>query len=266
MSGDFTQVTIDAVDPFSRQTLSSERGVHGAATCTNHSEGTHGRANRNVAGVQSLPRRIAMVIDLLYQKARRFSRPGVDRSARATLDALIRRAKIQQSMSDVTDQCPRNCGWHEICANRFMIPNFPCPRTALDPGLRIDWDRVGIMLELGEFEASHEPIVTEYMGRKWPLTASKHRKSPMPMAEIETECRPGLDAEASIRRLCNELALIFLHVQSMSRTRLSIEFGRFIQSNSTEDLELRAQFQVLIFRQDKSHLSGQPSQTIDGLN
>jgi hypothetical protein len=119
------------------------------AKCSNHSSGTQGSVNQTVAGIRSLfPTTLRLS---LKKKAQQFSLARVNRPARVTFDALIQRTKTRQRMTN------RNCGWHGIYPNRFMIPNSPCPHTALDSGLRIDWDRAGMSLKL---EARHELVIT----------------------------------------------------------------------------------------------------------
>jgi hypothetical protein len=242
------QVTVNDSDPFLTQALWSHRGSLGVATCTNHSEGFHGRANRKVAGVRCLIRRIAIVIDMLNNKHDHFSLSKINRSAKVMLSALSESAKMDQREPIDTTRCPENCGWDHIYARRFMIPNFPCRHTVSNPSLDIDWDRSESNFRLSEPESTHEVHVSAYTGRDWMLTRLKGRKVGFPVEE-PTGSPPVGDAATFIERLHAELAVAFPHAKGMSKIMISIEFGRFLKSNSPDNLEIRARFQLRLFRQ-----------------
>jgi hypothetical protein len=245
------RVTEEAVDPFQAPALWSVRGAQGVATCTNHSEGFHGRANRKVAGIQCLVRRIATVIDLLTKKHQQFSVPKMNRSAKAMIVKLTESAK-RERIEPVSDRsgCPFNCGWDRVYANRFRIPNFPCRHTVLDPRLDIDWDRHGMNLDISGEDFVHEVVVIPYDGANWPLSSGAWREHKMlPLEDSDGFPEIG-DAEQFVRRLHAELRVAFPHAHVMSPMRLACEFGRFVTARrSPDDLGLRSRFQLRMFRQ-----------------
>jgi hypothetical protein len=250
LNQDMTHVTMNGIDPFRMQALWSERGSRGVATCTNHSEGSHGRANRKVAGVRSLIRRMTIVIDMLHKKAQHFCADRVNRSPKAVITKLTQSAKKQEGVktSLIPNECPERCGWGTISANRFMIPNFPCQHTALHREQEIDWARNGMTFGLGDLEPQHDIVARAYAGREWPLAMPRSPKGWVTIQEPE-EGFPALGtAEMFIDRLRMELRIAFPRVQLMSKWDLCMEFGRFVQSNSTEDRELQSRFQLDMFR------------------
>jgi hypothetical protein len=249
-SDDLTQPTIDAVDPFRQQGLWSVRGLCGVGTCTNHCEGFQGRANRNVTGTRSLTRRITIVVDMPKQKTRQFSTQRLNRSPKARLSELTPWAKKheERESSSFTDECPEQRGWDLIYAHRFMIPNFPCRHTALKRGPTIDWNRTGLQFDLGDVESRHEIVVDAYTGPAWPFAKTKGSKGLMPFHEADDTHVLRSDPQEFIDRLLRELRIVFPHAGLKSNVELGIEFGRFLQSRSEYDLELRAHFQLQTFR------------------
>jgi hypothetical protein len=244
-------VSEESVDPFITQALWSERGDRGVATCTNHSEGFHGRANRKVAGLRCLTRRIATVIDMLTKKHQQFSVAKLNRSANTKFLALtksVKRARVE-SVSP-SEGCPYHCGWDRIYANRFKIQHFPCRHTVLNPALNLDWDRHGIDLELGRQDSVHEIVVIPYTGSNWPLSSVRDReRGRLPIQESEGLSVIG-DADKFIRRLHAEFSVVFPHTPLPTRIELGIELGRFdAQHNFPETEELHSRFQLQLFRQ-----------------
>jgi hypothetical protein len=256
-------VIMNPIDPFLGQALWSNRGSGGVATCTNHSEGFHGRANRKVAGVRCLVRRIATVVDMLIKKHQQFSLAKVNRSPKALLEKLVKSARLEQlngSLKTYTRDhgCPEHCGWDIIYSRRFMIPNFPCRHMALDPSLQIEWDR-GLNCGLdGDLNDAHTIVAIPYTGREWPFALAKPRKGFGRDMEEPDDSLAGSDVESFIRRLHKELCIAFPHVQIKSKMMLSVEFGRFIQASSPaqdamNDLQLRSLFQLHSFRVSSSN-------------
>jgi hypothetical protein len=245
------QVTEASVDPFRAQALWSARGRDGVATCTNHSEGFHGRANRKVAGVQCLTRRIAIVIDMLTKKHQQLSVAKMNRSAKAMLVTLTESAKREHiEQVSGSEGCPYHCGWDRIYQRRFGIPGFPCRHTVLDPNLNIDWNRPEMDLGISGDDLFHEIVMVPYDGANWSLSsrASRERET-LPLEDSDGFPEIG-DAEQFIRRLHAELRVAVPHAQVMSPIRLACEFGRFVTTrHSPDDLVLRSRFQLRMFRQ-----------------
>jgi hypothetical protein len=240
----------DSVDPFRAQALWSDRGDRGVATCTNHSEGFHGRANRKVASVRHLNRRIAMLIDMLTKKHQHFSVATMNRSAKAMFATLTESAE-RGGLPIVSGStgCPYHCGWDVIYANRFKIPHFPCRHTVLDPTLELDWGRHTMNLEMGRQDSVHEVIVISYEGPDWPMPLQIERKHGLlPIQDSEGSSVIG-SADKFIRGLHAEFVVAFPHAQVMPPMQLSFEFGRFVTTRgSPDDLVLRSRFQLLMFR------------------
>jgi hypothetical protein len=63
-------------EPFRDQAISGDGGLAGAATCSNHVEGLHGRLNQATSGKKLLHRRIKSIIEQLTAKAANFRAIG----------------------------------------------------------------------------------------------------------------------------------------------------------------------------------------------
>jgi ankyrin repeat protein len=251
LHGDDLTIEVDDIDPFVTQALWSQRGSRGVGTCTNHSEGTHGRANRKVAGVRSLIRRIEIVISMLKKKHDQFSTPAVNRSPKSLLRELVNWAKKHQQSDSrsVLDQCPMHCGWDAIYACRFALPGFPCRHTALARQNSVDWERSGTSFGLGQFRPSRQISCRVYRGRDWPLAKPRGGGHRIPLSDSDEHVNGDADVVAFLARVKQEVQAMFPRVQVMSRELLCIEFGKFLGKRRADDLEVRARFQLQTFRQ-----------------
>jgi hypothetical protein len=242
-----SEVVEEPNDPFYTQALWSEWGSRGVGTCSNHSERSHGRANRKVAAVHSLVRRISILVGMLQQKAQNFGLKSVNRSAQAFLRDL-------QAGTATTDaECPVHCGWEAIYSNRFAIPNFPCRHTAWSRAPQIDWARGGEPFTLGAFDSSpHDVVSVQYAGdRAWHLARDRTHVQRCETAADPSEARPGLDEnkepEIFFQRLIRELRVIFPGGYQGSTADLATDYGAFLQDRSRDGPVMRARFQLVTF-------------------
>jgi ankyrin repeat protein len=229
-------------DPFVSQALWSGRGSAGVATCSNHSEGSHGRFNGKTSGRLSLVRRLAVVIQMITSKVEKFSPEALNRSARKTFQALEHWASKNPGEACET---PCRCGWDHIYACRYQLENFPCRHTI--HACSVDWRRPHIPGTLARDGATMVRS-TAYSGVEWPLPRTRVTEIVLPISEADDVSPSSGDRRAFIERFAKEMTLSFPHLRCCPED-LHFRYGRFLCADAPDTAEHRAKFQVLIFRE-----------------
>jgi hypothetical protein len=237
-----------AADPFVEQALWGRRGMSGVGTCSNHAEGTHGRANERTAGRQSLPRRLISVIELILRKAERASKADeVEKSARNQLRKLVVGGSDEEQL-DVDGRCPLGCGWDIVYSQRFAIPGFPCRHTARRREAVLQWMRPDLSFIDVRREGEGVVLTSEYTGAPWRCSEERARAQvKIPGEELEGPAPGSGTLKAFVNGMIFEMQTAFPRL-SFTKNDLHFRDGRFL-ADRNDIPEERARFHFSVFRQ-----------------
>jgi hypothetical protein len=244
-------------DPFEAEALWGERGRAGVSACTNHVEGLHGRLNQATDEVRLISRRLKRMVEVLWQKADRFSRDA-DRSAKRKFTQMVAKAKSQGY--DCTE-C--ECGWNIVYAHRFGIDDFPCVHTCQQHP--VDFQaRNAPNLELSFDKTIWPPVCSDYDGTEWDFAESQASATPgqethknLPLGAEEPEDKPDADVDAFVRRLISELKMLNpRRASGLKVGNVAAEYGVFADRTrgtsqlDFQDASLKARFEIAFFGSD----------------
>jgi hypothetical protein len=244
-------------DPVEAQALWSERGRAGVSACTNHVEGLHGRLNKATAEVRLISRRLKCMVEVLWQKANRFS-ADAHRSAKRKYAEMIAIAKAHGY-----ERAECDCGWNIVYEQRFGIDGFPCIHTCQEHPVDFRLQNPP-NLEFS-FDQTSRPLVhSAYCGTEWNLaqiSAGAQRRGEtrehLPIDEEAVEEKLEADVDGFVRRIISELKM--LNPQRASELKVgnvAAEYGAFVgeqQQFTVADIQnphLRAQFEIRFFGSD----------------
>jgi hypothetical protein len=213
---DQNHVSVVDRDCFRKQALWGGRFPNGVAACTNHVEGLHARLNDQTQLRHILPRKFALLVELLRKKAKKFD-GAVFQAAKKKL------AELTKTNREIPEQPTCDCGWSEIYSKRYEIANFPCSHTcgrhlvSIPPIEPIDMD----------WKYGTRVAVTDYDGEQWKCKNGKDAKHVAHPVEQEN---PGYLIEGHgwfVNQLHFELSLTFDHYH-LTPIDLATDLGAFI--------------------------------------
>jgi hypothetical protein len=247
----------NAIDPFEAEALWGERGQAGVSACTNHVEGLHARLNAATSDVRLISRRLKRMVDVIWQKAERFS-ADAHRSAKRKFTQMLAEAKRHDYDSS---EC--ECGWSSVYSRRFGIDNFPCVHTCQQnpvdfhaqnqPNPEFNFDRtIGL------------PLCRDYDGSDWDFVriqgeegASANRDKSMALGSEDLDDVPDADVDAFVRRLIREVSgLNPRRGSGLKVGNVSAAFGAFCAHEREtvhpdfHDIALKVRFELDFFGSD----------------